>query len=1054
MSASRERYRRYGGGLAAWSVGHPVGVSMITLALVVLGMFAFRGLEVDLLPHIIYPEVRVRVIDPGVPAQIMEDRITRQLEEQLAITEGANAVRSRSQEGNSSVDLAFPYGTDIDIALRDASARLDRAQRFLPDTIDPPIIYKRDPSQIAVAEFVVSSTRRDAVEMRSWVDDVFSKWFITLPGVAAVEVGGGLIREIHVLPDLPRLAAFGLELDDLTQAIQAANLDQPGGRLHTGQREFSSRTAGRFTKLSELNALELALPGGGSIPLSEVAEVRDTHEDERLRVRLNGTAGIKVSIQKQPSANTVGVVDAVRTQLMLLSRQGLMPDDIEVRDVRDQSIYVRHSLRNAAMAALGGGILAMIVVFVFLGDVRRTLLIGTAIPIAIAVTFALMAAGGLTLNIMTLGGLAVGIGMLVDSTIVMLENIVRHQHEGESGPEAGVHAASEVNSAIVASTSTNLAAILPFLFVGGLTGLLFRELIFTVSAAIFASMLVALTLVPALAARLRVQSRPGLLRRLFDRGMHVLQRAYARLLGAVLHRLGVQLLIAAGFIALFVIFVPPFKDGRQLFLPNMDEGRVRVSITADPGIELARLDEGVRLIEQALIADEQVEDTFVISGGFIFGRTQREFSNRASMNVALKPDALGEFNSDSWIARMSKQLDAIKPVDFRIRMSVQSVPGLRISEGDEEVTLRLLGPDLDTLQQLGSELAERLEGTPGLRNISWSGEEVRLELALRIDRERAAELGVSVEEIGRLLTVALEGRVISDYIEGDRMYDIRLRLPAPHDAAIPALQELVVRADSERRVHLGEVAQVELLASPSEILRSQQQRMVEVTASIRGDTSLSEAADAIQTRIKDLQLPAGYSLYDAGAAARLQQGRDTGLALLGLALFLVFTVMAVQYESLRNPLVILCGVPFAAIGVAIGLPAMNVPLSMPVWLGLIMLTGIVVNNAIVLVEYIESLQEQDIPLHAAIVKAARLRLRPILMTTLTTLLGLSPLAAGLGAGSEMLQPLALTMLTGLAFSILVSLLLIPILYSWFHRNSLQRNAVDAISVHPVKGESP
>ncbi|MFC1684235.1 efflux RND transporter permease subunit, partial [Pseudomonadota bacterium] len=423
--------RPLAGGIAAWSIRHPVGVVMITLAVMVLGVFSFERLGIDLLPHIIYPDVRVRVDDPGVPASIMEDQVTRQLEEQLAITEDAIHVQSRTTEGRSSVDLSFEYGKDIDIALRDASTRLDRAKRFLPDSIRPPTIYKRDPSQLPMAEFVISSPLRDPVELRTWSDYTLGKWLLNLPGVAAAEVGGGLVREIQVLADQERLAGLGLDMLDLERTLQAGNQETAAGRLLMAQGEISGRTAGRFRSVEEITRLPVPITEEDeevhTLPLGEVAQITDSAEEERLRIRLNGLPGVKLSVQKQPQANTVAVVDAIMAHMAELKDSGLIPEDIEILTVDDQARYVRHALNNAQLAAGSGALLAMLVVYLFLGSLRRTLIIGSAIPISILVTFILMAAGNLTLNIMTLGGLALGIGMLVDSTIVMLENIYRHQ---------------------------------------------------------------------------------------------------------------------------------------------------------------------------------------------------------------------------------------------------------------------------------------------------------------------------------------------------------------------------------------------------------------------------------------------------------------------------------------------------------------------------------------------------------------------------------------------------------------------------------------------------
>jgi hydrophobe/amphiphile efflux-1 (HAE1) family protein len=1018
------------GGLATWSIRHPIGVTMIALAVIVLGIFAFTRLAIDLHPHLIYPEIRVRIVSPGVPAKVMEDQFTRQLEEQLAITEDAISVQSRTGEGATSVDLSFEYGKDIDIALRDASTRLDRAKRFLPDTPDPPIIYKRDPSQIPVLEFVVSSPLRDPVELRSWVDDVFGKWFLTLPGVAASEVGGGLIREIQVLPDQQRLAGVGLDMEDIIEALQRGNREDPAGRLKMAQQEFSGRISGRFTRVEQIAELPLRQADGGVIHLQEVAEVIDTHEDERLLVRVNGVPGIKLSIQKQPTANTVAVVDAVQKQLDWLRAQGLVPDDIQVRSVADQSVYIRQALTNSGLAAVSGAVLAMLVVFVFLGNLRRTLIIGSAIPIAIMVTFVIMGMGGLTLNIMTLGGLALGVGLIVDNTIVMLENIYRHQCQGEADLEAGAHAAAEVNSAIVASTSTNLAAVLPFLFIGGLTGLLFRELIYTISAAILSSLVIALTLVPALAAKVHT-TQSGRLRRRVDAGMQWLQQRYASLTSRLL---GLPYLVVPAFIVMLVMAAQTFKGEEEIFLPDMDDGRVSVSISTDPGVTLAEMDSVVQIIEHLFEQQPEVEHVFSLVGGFIFGRTEREAPNRSTLNVQLVPLAQRGGSSEAWIARMNSAITGLQLAGVQVRMRTEGIRGIRTNRGDDDISLRIQGPDMKQLEQLAGQVLLRLKQVPGLRNLKHSAEEVHHELTIDIDRERASLLGLDIEDVSDAMRIALEGRVVTDFIDGDRSYDVRLRLP-PLEAASPKdLESLLLfpAAADRKAIYLGDVAQVNLIESAAEILRDNQQRIIEITATVGSDTTLGASLDAIDAGLAGLQLPPGYTLYDGGARKTLQEGRAMTTTLLLLALFLVFVVMAIQYESLRNPFIILLSVPFSVIGVALGIELSGLPVSMPVWLGMIMLAGIVVNNSIVLVEYIEIMRERGAPIREAILQAARLRLRPILMTTLTTVVGMLPLAIGLGEGSEMLQPLAITIVAGLSFSMLVSLLLVPVLYELTH----------------------
>ncbi len=462
------------------------------------------------------------------------------------------------------------------------------------------MIYKRDPFQLPVAEYVISSPLLDPVELRAWVDYGLSRALLTLPGVAAAEVGGGLEREVQVIADQYRLAGLGLDVLDIEQALREANRDISAGRLRMPDGEISGRTGGRFTSVEEIADLPLSAEDRerplSLLRLGEVARVIDGAAEERLRIRLDDRPGIKLSIQKQPLANTVAVVDAVEAELGRLGRRRVRShEDIQIRRVDDQARYIRQSLNNAVTAAVSGALLAMAVVYVFLGSLRRTLIIGSAIPIAVLVTFILMAVSGLTFNIMTLGGLALGIGMLVDSTIVMLENIYRHQRLGEPNAQAADSAASEVTSAIVASTSTNLAAVLPFLFIGGLVGLLFRELIFTISAAIVASMAVALTLVPALAGRVPA-GREGALRRLADRAMAAAQEGYAWLLARLLR---VRWLVIAVFVAGLAYTVPWFQESRQEFLPKLDEGDVRISLTADSGIDIGEMDALTRRVEAA-----------------------------------------------------------------------------------------------------------------------------------------------------------------------------------------------------------------------------------------------------------------------------------------------------------------------------------------------------------------------------------------------------------------------------------------------------------------------
>ena len=1029
----KQRFRT--GGIAAWSIRHPIGVSMLTLTVLIIGLFSFKQLSINLLPQIIAPEVRIRILDPGVPASIMEDRVTRQLEEQLAITEGAISVDSQTSEGRSAVNLAFPFDVDIDDALRDASIRLERAKRFLPVNDEAPVIYKRDPAQLPVMELVISSSRFNSVELRSWADYTFSKWFLNLPGIASVEVGGGLQREIQIIPDQEKLAHLGLSLQNFSDQIKRQNTDAPGGKMVAARQEIATRSVGRFHSIDELKQLPLQIAQrddddksiDATLHVIDVAQVFDNHKDEKLRIRLNKTPGVKLSIQKQPLANTVAVVNEVKHKINTLKAQKSIPQDIEIAIVGDQSVFIKHSINNASLAAGSGALLAMIVIYLFLGNFLRTLIIGTAIPIGIMVTFILMQAMGLTLNIMTLGGLALGMGLLIDSTIVMLENITRHQVIGETSSSDAIAAAAEVNSPIVASTSTNLSAILPFLFLGGITGLLFQELIITITSAMLASLVVALTLVPALGSRVKKNGKKLLF---INNSLEFIKAKYIIFSDYFLNN---PTKTIALFCLLLALAVSEISTTKRIGLPRVDEGKVSISITGDPGMQLDEMDTAVDQIEDLLLQENNVLSIFTTAGGFVFGRSEFINSNRSSIRVQLTSTTRRTISSDQWSTKIKSKIDALKLTGFKVNVRVAGVRGLHLTRGSDDISIHIRGDNLETLRKLGDQAVASLESIEGLRNVTHSYEVVKEEINIRIDRLRAAEFDIDTSVIGEALKIALDGLIISNYIENGRDFDIRLRLPRKNSYNPNVLQNLMITYKNGQAVRLGDIANVTRASTTDYIVRSQQQRIIEISASYNPTADQSAVLETAMSELKKITLPESYSLYDNDTNKNLEESQKTGLIVLILAIFLVFVVMAVQYESLLNPLIIMICIPFSATGVAIGFflnPEMN--LSMPVWLGLIMLTGIVVNNAIVLVEQIEIEREKVQDTLEAIINAATIRLRPILMTTLTTVFGMMPLAIGIGEGSEMLQPLAFVIVWGLSFSLFVSLILVPCLYSLFH----------------------
>lgn len=1025
--------------LSDWAIKHPIGTMMLVSVVIVLGSYFLSNLKVDLLPKLIYPQIRVNVSNRGVDPLVMEETVTRVLESRVATTEDVTKVESSTAEGRSNVTLSFDYGKDIDLALRDASTKLDQARAGLPREVDPPTIWKADPSQIPIFELAVSSSGMDLVRLRRWCQEELTNYFLTVPGVASVDVAGGLEREIQVIIDQKRLQGYGLAVTEVLRAITNANVDQTGGRVTAGRREYLSRTEGKFSSVAEIREVPIRVRGRSGdqrIKLSDIARVEDSHREQRIFARLNDVPSVKVSIQKQPNANTVDVIDGLKAKMKFMEESAIIPGGLQLRVTNDQSYYIRNSLTSVSDAALVGGLLAMVVVGFFLGSWRRTFIIATSIPIAILATFVMMGLGDLTLNIISLGGLALGIGMLVDNSIVMLENISRHQREHPDPVEAAHFGSNEVLSAVVASTTTNLASVLPFLLISGLAALFFKELILTISFAIIASLLVAITLVPMLSAMLfryeqsHRKTRPAIIAGT-ERLLKSLTDRYAAVLQWCVHR---RALVISVVILLFVGSIVLFGSLGSEFLPYMDDGQIRIRVEMPPSTSVHVSNGVATQLEEIIKTMPATSTVFTVAGGFIFGRGTAEFANRASLDIQLVPLDQRTISSNEWIAQIRERIAKAQIPEARILVSKPQIRGLRTSSGDDDVSVKVQGPDLVVLNELANDIMAYVRDVEGLSNVNKSLEEAKPELRIQVDRERAAELGISIRDIGETVRTAIDGTIASKYTEGDREYDIRVLLDREEVRSLKAIEDLIIYPLVGPPTNLRAVAGVREGLGPVTIRRENQNRIVEVTADVSGtERSLGEIMADITGRLRGLDLPEGYSIFYGGQEETIRENNRVLITIILLAIFLVYVVMSVQYESLLNPFVILTTIPLALIGVVFGLYATGIPVGATVMLGVILLAGIVVNNSIILVEFIEILRkEKGMGKVEAVLTAGPIRLRPILMTTSTTVVGMLPLALGIGEGSEVLQPLAVATIGGLIFAMMLSLVVIPSVYLMFH----------------------
>ncbi len=1021
-------------GLPSLAIRRPVGTLTLTSVVIVLGLFFASGLPLDLLPSIVYPQIRAGVSNPGVEPEVLEETVAKPLEAALSTTENLVRMETEIEEGRVGVNLHFSYGTDIDFALQDAAKNLERARGALPEEAAPPTIFKFDPQQIPVYEVAFSSEARDLVSLRDWVENRLRPQLLTVEGVASVDIAGGLVREIQVELDQERLRSYGLTVSQVIAQLRAENQDVAAGRVSSPTREIVGVTAGRFRDVDDVRAVLLPV-AGGRVPLTEVAEIHDGSREQRLWARLDGVPAVKLSVRKQPNANTVEVGDELHERLEALSTSGFIPDDIQHQTLQNQAGFIRSSVSSVRNAAIAGGVLAMFVVLFFLGSLRKTFVIGLAIPIALLATFMGMSLGNLTLNIMSLGGLALGIGLLIDNSIVMLENIFRHRDElGTEDPEEAAHeGASEVQSAVVAATVTNLAAVLPFLLISGLAALIFRELILTISFAILASLLVALTVVPMLSAQLaKVRFRSGIGARgplrAFDAFIARLRGLYRNVAPVTVRWRWAVLGAGAGALGLSLFLV---KDLGNEFLPQVDDGNVGAFVGLPPGASAEETNRITLEIEEMVREMPGVRSVFATAGGFLWGGSTSERAGRGSLDVVLEPPSERGISAEGWVQTLQERIDERGFPGARVFVRPPRIRGLRTSSSGSAIALKIQGDDLDELRRIAEEIAFQVQGVPGLENLEPSAEEATPQLSIQLDRERASHLGLDVAQVGQTLRTALDGTVATRYTSGNQEYDLRVMLPrerftSPEDIGSVAL---FPGGAGGGPIHLRDVATVRTVLGPTSISRENQNRVFQLTGDVITEVaSVGAVNDSIRARLASLELPEGYAvLYGGEEEAIRENNRQLAIVVL-LAVFLVFVAMAVQYESFVNPFVILFAIPLSLVGVGGALWVTGTPMSAPVLLGVILLAGIVVNNAILLVEYVEDGRSRGLSPEEAVVEAGVVRLRPILMTTLSTACGMLPLALGIGQGSELMQPLAIAVVGGLSVSMLLTLFVVPSAY--------------------------
>jgi HAE1 family hydrophobic/amphiphilic exporter-1 len=1006
---------------------------MVVLIVVLLGILSLLRLPIDLMPDISYPTISISCTYENAGPEEIEELVTRPIEEAMSAVPGVEEVTSVSAESQSTVRVTFGWGTDLDAAANDIRDRLDRVMQRLPEDADRPTLRKFDLASFPIL-ILGASSKLDPVQTRQIIEDQVKYRLERVPGVAAVDIRGGLEREIHVNLDPAKINALAIPLDQIIVHIREGNVNIPAGTIEKGNFEVTVRTPGEYTDLKQLQDTVVAIRQGVPIQLREITTVEDSWQKITNIVRVNGVPGMRLSVNKQSGKNTVEVARSALKELERINRD--IPQ-IKIIPIIDTSDYIQRSIKNVGSSALYGGVLAVIVLLLFLRNVRSTIIIATAIPVSIIATFALLYFCGFTLNIMTLGGLALGVGMLVDNAIVVLENIFRIRESGELLEHACVDGTEEVTSAVVASTLTTVVVFLPLVFIRGMSGVMFKQLSIVVSFSLLCSLAVALTLVPMLCARILPPDsndstrKQTVGRRIFEisrRFFEHLENGYKKLLHVALSNRGFVVMAAVLVLSVSVSFIPFI--GAEL-MPSTDEGEVRVEGEMQVGTRLSLLDEKFQVIEK--IVNEAVPEIKNVVTNVGGSSWQGTGGHTGSIRVSLKPQSQRSRASEQIASDLRRQLSNIPGMIVRTRAG-QGLFILRMGtmQGDK-IQVEVRGHDFQTADLLAQQVKGLVESVEGITDVRLSRESGSPEELILIDRQKAADMNLTVSKIANALQTILSGTEAGYYRQAGDEYTILVKLRNAEKMDLGDILDLTLANSEGQPVVLRNVVHVSPRSGPVLIERKDQERIITVSAETSGRDMGSVLSD-IREQLRTIPAPADFTITFGGDYEEQQKSFRELFLTCVLALVLVYMVMACQYESLRDPFVVMFSVPLAAIGVILMLFLTHTTFNVQSFIGCIMLGGIVVNNAILLVDHTNLLRRRDsMPIREAIEEAGRRRLRPILMTALTTIIGLVPLALGLGEGGEAQAPMARVVIGGLLSSTLITLVFVPVVYSIFER---------------------
>jgi HAE1 family hydrophobic/amphiphilic exporter-1 len=1025
-----------------FSVNRRVTTAMLAMILVVLGFIAFTSLGLDFFPDIEFPTVSVVTTYSGASSGDIENTITRPLEQIINTISRVKEVNSMTFEGASVIMVEFEWGTNLDFGAQDIRDQIGLYRNFIPEEASDPLVVKFNMGQFPII-FGGITADRPTLELKEMIEDEVAPRLERIDGVAAAQVFSMDSREILVAVDKAALESLSISVDQILIALSMENLNLPAGRVTERHSEYLLRTLGEFQSLDDVrNTIIGSTQAGQPIYLADVAEVRDTLKDSRLISRTQGEKGVFYFISKRSGANTVTTAQAVNRELDRIKMT--LPPDVAFHPFMDQAEMIQRVIRRTGNNALIGGILAIFFIFVFLRNWRPTVTIALAIPLSVVTTFIAFYLAGYTINLLTLGGLALGIGMLVDNAVVVIENIFRHMEEGKKREDAAKKGASEVGMAITASTLTTIAVFFPMVFAQGITGKLTRGLALAIAFSLLASLFVALTVVPMVASVLfKANSRLNTDKK--DKRKIQFEKArnfYRRILQWTLQH---RALVLGGTLGLLVLSfaIVPFLGTE--FMPAMDREMIVLQVRMPVGTSLEETNRVVTMIEELMAQEPEVMSVSVQVGSQaeenpadMAGGMSTTGSHEGLLWVGLTPLRERDLSDIEVMEKIRSKLPKLKDVKFESIDIGQAMMG----GASAPVEIKIFGKEIEILKQIGDNIVDRIRDVEGLRDVTHSLAEGKPEYHISIDRERASRLGLKVSQVGNSIQAATLGKVATRFREGNEEIDIRVRFKEKFRDSMEDIKNIPIMTPLNSMVNLGEVATISRGEGPIRINRENQARVITVTGNIIG-RDLGSVVREIKGRIDDIEsgLPAGYFTEFGGQYEQMQEAFVIMAGAFALAILLVYMIMASQFESFRHPFVIMFTIPLAIIGVILALLISGRPVSLPVMIGFIMLGGIAVNNGIVMIDYINQLKRKGIEKKEAILQACAVRLRPVLITAFTTILGMMPMALSTSEGAEMRAPMAITVVGGLVATTFLTLFIIPVIYSLFDRVKFREKSV-------------